>query len=145
MGQQQLLLVILVTILVGIATVVGINVFGTSAVNANHDAVRNDIAQIASSSQGWYIKPRELGGGGNSFKHIGFQDITFPGEISADTLVATNLNGEYELTAHAENGFKITATPSSSDDGTDFFEGIVTEGGLEIGALNAPMTVPTEE
>ena len=48
MGQQQLLLVILVTIIVGIATVVAINTFGTAADNANIDAVRNDMTAIAS-------------------------------------------------------------------------------------------------
>ena len=66
MGQQQLLLVILVTILVGIATVVAINTFGSSNVNANRDAVRNDVAAIATAAQAWYIKPEMLGGGNNS-------------------------------------------------------------------------------
>lgn len=55
MGQQQLLLVILVTIIVGIATVVAINTFGSSAEQANLDAVRQDIAQIATAAQAWYI------------------------------------------------------------------------------------------
>lgn len=40
MGQQQLLLVILVTIIVGIATVVAINTFSSAADSANLDAVR---------------------------------------------------------------------------------------------------------
>jgi len=57
MGQQQLLLVILVTIIVGIATVVAINTFGSAADAANIDAVRNDVAAIASGAQGYYMKP----------------------------------------------------------------------------------------
>ncbi|HYX08702.1 MAG TPA: hypothetical protein VE912_18365, partial [Bacteroidales bacterium] len=62
MGQQQLLLVILVTIIVGVATVVALNVFGNSASNANLDAARQDVLQIATSAQGWYIKPNMMGG-----------------------------------------------------------------------------------
>ena len=62
MGQQQLLLVILVTIIVGIATVVAINTFGTAADNANIDAVRNDMTAIASGAQSYYMKPAMLGG-----------------------------------------------------------------------------------
>ncbi|MDZ7806938.1 MAG: hypothetical protein U5K71_07465 [Gracilimonas sp.] len=53
MGQQQLLLVILVTIIVGIATVVAINTFGSAADSANLDAVRQDVATIAASAQGY--------------------------------------------------------------------------------------------
>jgi len=50
MGQQQLLLVILVTIIVGIATVVAINTFGAAADSANLDAVRQDMGSIAASA-----------------------------------------------------------------------------------------------
>ncbi|MDZ7715010.1 MAG: hypothetical protein U5J95_02240 [Balneolaceae bacterium] len=47
MGQQQLLLVILVTIIVGIATVVAINTFSSASDSANVDAVRGDLLNIA--------------------------------------------------------------------------------------------------
>lgn len=70
MGQQQLLLVILVTIIVGIATVVAINAFGSSAEQANRDAVRQDIAAIGSSAQAWFIRPAMLEGGNNSFNGL---------------------------------------------------------------------------
>lgn len=135
MGQQQLLLVILVTIVVGIATVVALNIFGTSAEQANHDAVRQDMAQIATSSQGWYIKPAMLGGGDNSFAQIDFRRITFPGEIpGTDNSISTNLNGTYIITvAEGEDGeaiteFTVRGYPSSQENyneggtSTDWFE-----------------------
>jgi hypothetical protein len=149
MGQQQLLLVILVTILVGIATVVGINVFGTSAENANQDAVRQDIAQIASSAQGWYIKPTQLGGGGNSFENISFRSITFPADeiTGSNSETAENLNASYTISAADADGFKVTATLSSEAvEGTfDTFEAVITEGDLTIGALNEEVDAPSEE
>lgn len=117
MGQQQLLLVILVTIIVGIATVVAINVFGNSAASANEDAVRQDILSIAASAQGWYIKPEMMDGGGNSFANMTFRDISFPAEkIDGDGDVAENMNGTYVFdAAGSATGMHINAYPSSAD------------------------------
>ena len=43
MGQQQLLLIVLGTIIVGVAVVVGINMFTTGAVNSERDALILDV------------------------------------------------------------------------------------------------------
>ncbi len=114
MGQQQLLLVILVTIIVGIATVVAINTFSSAADSANLDAVRQDLAQIASSSQAYYIKPTMLGGGGNTFTGLTFNNITFPADsIYNSAASAANANGSYVLTTVGAQSVTVTATPSS--------------------------------
>ena len=132
MGQQQLLLVILVTIIVGIATVVAINTFGTAADQANIDAVRNDMASMAASAQSYYMKPTMLGGGGRTFTGIGFQNLAFPANgISADSTVAQNENGFYELTTVNPQSIIITAHPASSEDyvpGTVDADGVLTVG-----------------
>lgn len=138
MGQQQLLLVILVTIVVGIATVVAINIFGESAEQANHDAVRQDLATVATSAQGWYIKPAMLGGGNNSFEDIDFRKVTFPGTIGSTNLISTNLNGTYVIQAGADDdSFTVRGYPSSQEDYTegatdnsDWFEVRVTRAGM---------------
>ncbi|MHB8931013.1 MAG: hypothetical protein ACYC5R_10505 [Melioribacteraceae bacterium] len=67
MGQQQLLLIVLGVIIVGIAVVVGINVFTASAASSNRDAVIADLTTIGSMAQGYYRKPTALGGGNNTF------------------------------------------------------------------------------
>jgi type II secretory pathway pseudopilin PulG len=67
MGQQQLLLIVLGVIIVGIAVVVGINVFTASSVQANSDALVADCTNLAAMAQQYYRKPTALGGGGNSF------------------------------------------------------------------------------
>ncbi|MFP8488353.1 hypothetical protein ACKGJO_04565 [Gracilimonas sp. Q87] len=122
MGQQQLLLVILVTIIVGIATVVAINTFGSAADSANLDAVRQDVAQIAASAQGYYMKPKMLGGGGKDFTGVTFENISFSAsDMNADGTIAWNENGTYEITATTApsgttpSSISISATPSSSD------------------------------
>ena len=118
MGQQQLLLVILVTIIVGIATVVAINTFGAAADSANVDAVRQDLASIGASAQGFYMKPEMLGGGGRTFTDITFNDIAFGAQVtesaadSNDDLQAENDNGIYVMVPSADD-IVITATPSS--------------------------------
>lgn len=115
MGQQQLLLVILVTIIVGIATVVAINTFSSAAEGANLDAVRQDVGNIAASAQGYFIKPEMLGGGGQDFSDLTFRNITFASDtISADGLTAGNQNGTYVIIPGTED-FDIEAFPSSLD------------------------------
>lgn len=114
MGQQQLLLVILVTIIVGIATVVAINVFSTSAASANRDSVRQDVLTIASAAQAYYWRPSMMDGGNSSFSGMTFRDINFPAEtISDDNLSAYNLNGTYAINTDAGSTFTVTAYPSS--------------------------------
>ena len=54
MGQQQLLLIVLGTIIVGVAVVVGINMFTTGAVNAERDALVQDVNNIASSAASYW-------------------------------------------------------------------------------------------
>ncbi|NGP87996.1 hypothetical protein [Fodinibius halophilus] len=114
MGQQQLLLVILVTIIVGIATVVAINTFSAASDSANVDAVRNDLLSIASSAQQYYMKPEALGGGGNAFDGITANNLGgVPGDINSDTEIQ-NSNGTYTLPASPTgDDFVVSAEPQS--------------------------------
>jgi Tfp pilus assembly protein PilE len=67
MGQQQLLLIILGVIVVGIAVAVGISMFADAATSANRDGVSNDLVNLAARAQQYFRRPKSLGGGGNSF------------------------------------------------------------------------------
>jgi len=132
MGQQQLLLVILVTIIVGIATVVAINTFSSAADSANVDSVRNDMISIAASAQSHYLKPTMLGGGGRTFNGIGFQDLAFPyNGVNADSTQAENENGRYVLTVAGDGqSIDIIAHPASDD---TFTPGAIADGVLTPG------------
>jgi Tfp pilus assembly protein PilE len=89
MGQQQLLLIILGVIVVGIAVAVGITMFTDNAVSANKDAVTNDLVNLASRAQQYYRRPTALGGGQGSFVGID--------ALSKLTSKPTNSNGTYAL------------------------------------------------
>ena len=67
MGQQQLLLIVLGVIIVGIAVVVGINVFTASSSLANRDSIISDLTNLSSMAQQYYRRPIALAGGGNTF------------------------------------------------------------------------------
>ncbi len=106
MGQQQLLLIVLGTIIVGVAVVVGINMFTTGAVNAERDALVQDVNNIASASAAYWRKPIALGGGGRTF--VGVTDVTTFG--AADS----NANGTYAITGTAAiASFTVLATGGS--------------------------------
>lgn len=67
MGQQQLLLIVLGIIIIGIAVVVGINYFTSSSGKANREAIIADLTDIAIMAQKYYREPITLNGGSNSF------------------------------------------------------------------------------
>lgn len=63
MGQQQLLLLVLGIVIVGLAVVVGIQAFSENQIKANADALVLDGVRIASDAQAWRLKPQAFGGG----------------------------------------------------------------------------------
>ena len=67
MGQQQLLLIVLGVIIVGVAVIMAIFLFRASAVENKRDLVLNELMNIAMMAQEYYKKPVLLGGGGGSF------------------------------------------------------------------------------
>jgi Tfp pilus assembly protein PilE len=97
MGQQQLLLIILGVIVVGIAVAVGITMFKDSAVSANRDAVTNDLMNLAAQAQQYYRRPSALGGGQGSFLGL-TADATGLRKLTS-MLNGTNANGTYSISA----------------------------------------------
>lgn len=67
MGQQQLLLIILGMIVVGLAVMVGISLFHSSSMDSKRNNVTNECVNLTSMAQRYYVRPVEIGGGGNSF------------------------------------------------------------------------------
>ena len=111
MGQQQLLLIVLGVIIVGIAVVVGINVFTASSTSSNRDAVISDLTNLASMAQQFYKKPSALGGGNNTFNTGGAgAGWTIP------TQLATTPNGTYTAATAAKT---VTLTGVGNQVGND--------------------------
>jgi Tfp pilus assembly protein PilE len=101
MGQQQLLLIILGVIVVGIAVAVGITMFQDNAVSANRDAVTNDLVNLAARAQQYYRRPTALGGGQGSFATCTLAQLTSK---------PTNANGSYALSGASLASVTLTGT-----------------------------------
>ncbi|WP_018127777.1 hypothetical protein [Balneola vulgaris] len=128
MGQQQLLLIILVTIICGIATVVAINTFNSANDQANKDAVRADLAALASSAQGYFMKPEMLGGGGNSFTGFTFRSVAFPiDQITDDGLHVRNANGTYHVWSVSADSIGIYGEPITELEGSVDITSLVSD------------------
>jgi hypothetical protein len=76
MGQQQLLLIVLGVIVVGIAVVVGINLFNANAETSTQDSIVSQGTNLGAMAQQYYKKPQSMGGGGNTFTQ-GYNGTTF--------------------------------------------------------------------
>ena len=103
MGQQQLLLIVLGTIIVGVAVVVGINMFTTGAINAEREALLQDVNNIASQAAAYWRKPAALGGGARTF-----DGVLLVSEFGA---ADSNANGAFVITGAAGiTEFDVMAT-----------------------------------
>ena len=83
MGQQQLLLLVLGIVVVGLAVVVGIQAFGENNTKSNTDARTADAVRVASDAQAWRLKPTTYGGGGgSSFSGITLEQLGYATEAT---------------------------------------------------------------
>jgi hypothetical protein len=99
MGQQQLLLIILGVIIVGIAIAVGISMFSSGTVQANKDAIINDLNNLAANGYQFRIRPTTMGGGGGAYS-----GYTIP------TKLATNENAAYTVGSVSASSMTFTGT-----------------------------------
>ncbi|MEG8946656.1 hypothetical protein [Rosettibacter firmus] len=108
MGQQQLLLILLGIIIVGIAIFMGINLFRANAIEAKRNNVTNELVNLAAMAQKYYLSPKALGGGERSF--LGW-DI--PSELRVTA------NGNYKKESISRDSLVILGTGNevvTSDD-----------------------------
>jgi hypothetical protein len=107
MGQQQLLLIVLGAIIVGIAIIVGLNMFSSGAVQGNIDAVTQDVMTITSRAQEWWRKPAQMGGGGRSWTGI---DAVANGEFTGINFPDSTVNGTYTIAIQGDSAIVVTGT-----------------------------------
>ena len=67
MGQQQLLLIVMSVIIVGLAVMGAILLFQDNAADRNRDAVLSDLLHLTARAHEFYRRPTIYGGGQGSF------------------------------------------------------------------------------
>jgi len=106
MGQQQLLLILLGVILVGAAIVLALSLMSAQSVQANKDAIINDLNQIAAHVYQYRISSSQLAGGAG--KYTGYH---------LPTSLASNANASYSCSI-APDEVTITAVSASNANNT---------------------------
>jgi hypothetical protein len=66
MGTQQILLIVLSVIIVGVAIVVGITMFRNQAIKSNAQALAAEATNLRTEMVQWYKTPIDQGGGGQA-------------------------------------------------------------------------------
>ena len=120
MGQQQILLIILGVIIVGVAVAVGLQQFVTGSETANREAIVNDISGIVGDAQAYYSRPSPMGGGNGSFTGYSIPirlnetaNASYEAEGDGNSLVV-------EGTSVIHNRVIVTLTLTRSEGGWDY-------------------------
>ncbi len=86
MGQQQMLLVLLGILIIGIAIAASFGLFESEEIGQNKQAMIHDILNVCIYAKRYYVRPISMGGGSRSF--VGF---TIP------TKLQSTANGSYSV------------------------------------------------
>lgn len=98
MGTQQLLLIVLGVIIVGIAIAVGITIFNNQAFNANQQAVSQELNTYGTMVIQWWKTPVGQGGAGQLSASVTIPNAAKAiGNTGANNLLTTD-NGEFKVT-----------------------------------------------
>ncbi|MEX2411854.1 MAG: hypothetical protein WD607_10905 [Candidatus Paceibacterota bacterium] len=107
MGQQQIILILLVTVIVALATILAINTMQDSHQAANHDAIRQKMMDATTLAQSYYRKNDMLGGGGGTYQNITLEII--------DVEASENELADFTLEP-GDQSFTLTAVPAAGGD-----------------------------
>ena len=108
MGQQQLLLIVLAIIIVGIAIAVSIQLFRSNAIESKRDVLIEETTSLGLMAIQYFKKPSEMGGGSKSF--MGWK-------IPPQMIMTAN--GNFMASTIDPNQVIITGTGSELVTGTD--------------------------
>ena len=107
MGQQQLLLLVLGIVMVGLAVVAGLQAYSHNRVKSNGDQLVVDGIRIATDAQAWYQKGTAYGGGAGSYTGLSLQAIGWQTNLEGDY---ENPYGSWEITTVEEQRFLLEGT-----------------------------------
>ncbi len=97
MGTQQILLIVLSVIIVGVAIAVGISMFNSQAYNANKTAIASDAQAFAAQVLHYWKTPESQGGAGGNGDNMTPENVRDYLGLTGEN--AKNENGTYEITA----------------------------------------------
>lgn len=138
MGTQQILLIVLSVIIVGVAIAVGISMFNNQAYNSNKTSIASDAQSFATQVVQYYKTPISQGGAGGTdslmtaVKVAGFLSFQDAGNKTS------NENGTYTITS--ANGTTVVITGVGTAERGDKNPQIVTTITFPDGKITAVAT-----
>lgn len=138
MGQQQLLLLVLCIVIVGLAVIIGILAFDEGQKKSNADALVSSGMRIVNHSQAWALRHSAFGGpqAGEDIGDVTFEDIAYS-HVSG---TYTNPDGTFTLT----NGNAcLLVTATNTDLGNTVYLRATGTGTDDIETLVNPEAAPT--
>lgn len=115
------MLIILGVIIVGIAVVLGINLFRSNAVESKRSVVINECVNLAALAQQHYRRPSALGGGSNAF------DDSHNGQKwSIPTPLLHTASGDYSITGITSSQVIIKGVGNEIVNGVDQVQVTIT-------------------
>lgn len=125
MGTQQILLIVLSVIIVGVAVAVGIQMFNTQAMNSNRQAVVGDLQTLGAQVMQYYRTPSSQGGAGSSIATSDASNVaTFIGWGATSDTTDT---GSFTLTTPSANTVQIVGTGTETgNDGSNNVQATLT-------------------
>ena len=97
MGNQQILIIVLGMIVVGITISVALILVNENAISSNRDAMSTDLMNIAVRAQQYYNTPSAMGGGGRTFFGLTADSVGMSKLVSTEMI--NNGKGRYSIRA----------------------------------------------
>ena len=89
MGTQQILIIVLTVIIIGIAVAVGILMFDTQSNNSIRNAISLDLLNLSVQAQAWFRTPSTMNGGGYSLNASDMNKLVYYLDVESDIPSAT--------------------------------------------------------
>ncbi|MEM1268988.1 MAG: hypothetical protein AAF752_00675 [Bacteroidota bacterium] len=162
MGQSQLLLAVLGIVIVGIATVVGINAYAENTTKSNYDQLLQSVMDITVRAQAWKQSPELLGGQAPAERvdPDSFVGFTLPAagytsdDVTDDGLCYVAMEGAYHVTPSADglvvrgvsvlNQNEVIVDVEGVLDATVSVDELSTRGGIDTKGDAREVTLPSE-
>ncbi len=125
MGQQQLLLVILGIIVVGVAVGIANQLFSASAEDSTKDKIISELITLATISLQYYDKPTAMAGGGRSFTNW-----QIPAQLDS------SISGIYTISQANNSQLILIGNPIQGSGYTWNVRGIITKSGIVTEIMN---------
>ena len=116
MGQQQLLLVVLGLIIVGIALGLSNQLFDSHAEDSNKDSIASELVNLGTMAQQFFNKPAEISGGNQSFINW-----IIPAELDSST------SGIYEIATVENKSIVISGTSFTQNSYSWYLQSTITK------------------